>query len=163
MSHFAAPLSHLCRTYAAPMPILSISEAAKLAGIDRRTLQRQISRGILSVTTRSDGSRGIDPSELFRVYPDVRAAPMPQGMPQPMSQSAAGQGAAMPQGAAALQSELKAAQDKIASLERLIDELQQDKVWFKQQVEQLQLRLLPPPKKPFLEKLAEAWGRLRSR
>ncbi len=37
------------------MPILSMSEAARLAGIDRRTLQRQITRDIVSVPAAADG------------------------------------------------------------------------------------------------------------
>jgi predicted site-specific integrase-resolvase len=53
------------------MPILSISEAARLAGIDRRTLQRQIARGAVSVVAGHDGSRGIELSELepIRITP----------------------------------------------------------------------------------------------
>ena len=45
------------------MPFLSMSEAARLAGINRRTLQRPMTRGTVSVTA-ADGSRGIELSEL---------------------------------------------------------------------------------------------------
>ena len=46
------------------MPILSISEAARLAGIDRRTLQRPMTHGTVSVTAADDGGRGMELSEL---------------------------------------------------------------------------------------------------
>ena len=41
-----------------------MSEAARLAGIDRRTLQRPMTRSTVSVTAAADGSRGIELSEL---------------------------------------------------------------------------------------------------
>jgi hypothetical protein len=59
-------------------------------------------------------------------------------------------------------------QREIELLRRLLDTsqrdkdaVQQEKLWFMQQLEQVTQRRLPPPKKPFLDRLAEAWGRFR--
>lgn len=51
------------------MAILSMSEAARRAGIGRTTLWRKAKSGALSTTTFPDGSPGVDTSELFRVFP----------------------------------------------------------------------------------------------
>jgi hypothetical protein len=145
------------------MPILTLTEAAQLAGVSRRTLQRQISRGILSLSTDSDGARGVEVSELLRVYPSARVAGVPSDSVGQMSHAVTGQGATNVQAVAVLEAELRAAQDKIASLESQLVASGEREVWFRQQLESLQQRLLPPPKKPFLDRLAEAWGRFRSR
>jgi len=50
------------------MPIVSISEAARLASKCRQTLYKHIRQGKLSTSTCVDGSKGIDISELIRVY-----------------------------------------------------------------------------------------------
>lgn len=61
------------------MTILSISAAAQTAGIDRRTLQRAIQSGRISATVDATGRRGVDVTELLRVY-----GPLP-GTPQPLT------------------------------------------------------------------------------
>lgn len=55
---------------------LSISEAARRAGVNRTTLHRQIEKGRISKETGDDGKPVIDLSELARVYPAVVS---PQG------------------------------------------------------------------------------------
>lgn len=50
------------------MPIVSISEAARLANKSRKTIYKHIQLGKLSIVTTSDGTKGIDISELIRVY-----------------------------------------------------------------------------------------------
>ena len=50
------------------MPILTITEAAKAAGISRPTLYRRIKSGQLSTTRQPSGTKGIDSSELVRVF-----------------------------------------------------------------------------------------------
>lgn len=52
--------------------IVSISEAARLAGKSRTTLYRMMNDGELSSVTGDDGQPGIDVSELLRVFPGVR-------------------------------------------------------------------------------------------
>lgn len=77
------------------MPSLSITEAARLAGVDRRTIQRQIKRGTLSATAAPDGSRVIDTAELFRVYPDATLPQDSSDTARQMPPDATGQGAAV--------------------------------------------------------------------
>jgi hypothetical protein len=73
------------------MAIVTISEAARLVGKDRRTVQRHVSRGKLSKVTRPGGSVGVDTSELVRVYGDLAAAPVAVRQTAAAPQAAAGQ------------------------------------------------------------------------
>ena len=50
------------------MPILTVTEAAKAAHKSRATLYRHIKKGDLSARQQPDGSKGIDTSELIRVF-----------------------------------------------------------------------------------------------
>ena len=50
------------------MAILTLTQAAKTAGIARSTLYRAIRNGRLSVISKPNGSKGIDTSELQRVF-----------------------------------------------------------------------------------------------
>jgi excisionase family DNA binding protein len=54
------------------MTLLSTNDAARVAGISRRSIQRAIKEGRLSATTDGDGNRVIDTSELIRVYGELR-------------------------------------------------------------------------------------------
>ena len=51
------------------MAMVSLQEAAKLAGVGRTTLYRKADQGLLSTRKMADGSRKVDTSELFRVFP----------------------------------------------------------------------------------------------
>lgn len=53
------------------MADLSLADAAKRSGKSKSTLTRAIKSGRLSAVRRADGTFAIDPSELFRVYPDA--------------------------------------------------------------------------------------------
>ena len=61
------------------MALVSISEAAKLSGKDKKTLYRYIKEGKLSVTNATDatgvksGMRQVDVSELVRVFGALRS------------------------------------------------------------------------------------------
>lgn len=54
------------------MTVLKIAEAAVAVGKGRQTLYRKISEGTLSTTTMQDGSKGVDVSELERVFGPLR-------------------------------------------------------------------------------------------
>ena len=54
------------------MNTLSITEAAKLAGVSRNTMYSKIKKGILSKSKDSKGRVYIELSELLRVYPDAK-------------------------------------------------------------------------------------------
>jgi hypothetical protein len=53
------------------MAIVSISEAARLTGKSRKTIQRYVSDGRISMSQRDAGRSGIDISELVRVFGDL--------------------------------------------------------------------------------------------
>lgn len=50
------------------MPELSLSQAAKLTGKSKSTINRAIKAGKLSATRHDDGSYSIDPAELSRAF-----------------------------------------------------------------------------------------------
>lgn len=60
---------------------LTITEAAKLYGKQRKTLYRHIDAGRLSCTARGDGHRVIDLSELIRCYGEPPQAVSPDDTP----------------------------------------------------------------------------------
>jgi hypothetical protein len=51
------------------MPILTYAEAARRAGVDPSTIRRKVDRGQLAASARPDGTRGVELSELARLYP----------------------------------------------------------------------------------------------
>ncbi len=53
------------------MAIVSISEAARLTGRSRKTIQRYVSDGRISLSQRDAGRSGIDTSELVRVFGEL--------------------------------------------------------------------------------------------
>jgi len=50
------------------MPVLSLSQAAKLTGKSKSTINRAIKTGKLSATRHEDGTYSIDPAELSRAF-----------------------------------------------------------------------------------------------
>jgi hypothetical protein len=71
------------------MAVVSISEAAKLAGKSRKTIQRYVADGRISMSHNVAGKSGIDTSELARVFGelsqgawDMSHATLPQPVPQ---------------------------------------------------------------------------------
>jgi hypothetical protein len=80
-----------------------------------------------------------------------------------MPQDAARQNTAASQAA-----ELRHAQDKIAALEDVLAHMkaqleaaQRRELWLQGQIDQIQQRLLPPPRQGIIERIAEAFARLR--
>lgn len=55
-------------TQCATMPELSLSQAAKLTGKSKSTINRAIKSGKLSAIRHEDGSYSIDPAELSRAF-----------------------------------------------------------------------------------------------
>src|SRR5512135_244874 len=72
------------------MPILSVAQIARLAQVDRATIRRKVSAGIISTNTSHDGGKGIELSELLRVYPDAAAQVSPMGAHEQNDASAQG-------------------------------------------------------------------------
>lgn len=59
------------------MAIFSISEASKAAGISRQSMYNHIKSGTISVTVDNAGKKGIDHSEILRVFGEIK--PIAQG------------------------------------------------------------------------------------
>ena len=56
------------------MTILTLTQAAKAAGVARSTLYRAIRKGRISVVSQPNGSKGIDTVELMRVFGPLQDA-----------------------------------------------------------------------------------------
>jgi len=141
------------------MSLLSIAEAARLAGVDRATLYRYLKSGRLSMTRSEKSKPAIDMAELLRVFPQAGESSQPV---TPATESAAASTVAV------LQQKLEAAQRESALLQQQNTLLQQQvsaatdrEQWLRQRLEGLEQRLLPPPKKPVLDRLAEALAKWR--
>lgn len=124
------------------MSLLSITEAAHVAGVSRRTIQRSIQSGRLSTATTATGKRALDTSELLRVFGSLRQAP--SDMPTPMSQPVATDDAT--------KTLIELLQKQLEKAEEREQQAQQEKAQLLTllQAEQaarreLEQRLLPPP------------------
>lgn len=110
------------------MPTVSISEAARLAGVSRKTVQRHISSGKLSATLSQGadaGMRQVEISELMRVYGSLDA-PVPETK-IPQVPSLSGQGDALGQ-------VIEAQKETIDLLKKHVDELTTEKRELRAQV-----------------------------
>jgi len=117
------------------MAVVSISEAARLAGKGRSTIQRHIKSGKLSANIDAAGNPVIDTSELCRAYGAIQVADTGQTVSLTQDETAT---------IATLQEELRAARER----ERAAQEREE---WLKKQLEveqersrELERRLLPP-------------------
>ncbi|HYQ90640.1 MAG TPA: hypothetical protein VES89_00845 [Candidatus Competibacteraceae bacterium] len=116
------------------MPILSVAQASRLAQVDRATIRRKISAGILSANTSPEGGKGIELSELLRLYPGAAAQVAPMGAHE--QEDASAQGAPM----AALERENDLLRQELAAAK-------EREKWLQHQIDQIQQRLLPPPRR----------------
>lgn len=124
------------------MPLLTIAEAARRANVDASTIHRQIKKGVLSAARRPDGRRGIDPAELARVYPESARAMAAQEAEPLHAQDPA---------------RVENLQAMVEQLQARVSELERDKRWLQGQME----RLLPPPKRSWVDKLGDLVARIR--
>ena len=123
------------------MAMLSLGQAARLAGIGKTTLTRAIRAGKVSATRRDDGRYEIDPAELGRVY-DIKAE-------TPETVTATGDvvhqatPAARPRDpldvrVATAEAELTGARQLIKTLEAQVEDLRGDRDGWRQQAEMAQ-------------------------
>lgn len=96
------------------MAVVSISEAARLTGKSRKTIQRYVADGRMSMSQADAGTKGIDTSELIRVFGEM-SHPVPALSHATMSQPDAPN---VPPDVAAL---LAAAQAQIVGLKAILD------------------------------------------
>lgn len=115
-----------------------VTEAAKLAGVTRRTIYRHIKAGKLSATVTGGGSTVIETSELLRVYGAL-------SQPEP-EQVSTGSHLKQPEYVTLLLAEMSQLREQISLLTSKVDELQGQLA-------------LPAPQKPELSVLE--WVRER--
>jgi excisionase family DNA binding protein len=125
------------------MPMLTLGQAARLTGLGKTTLTRAIKAGRLSATRRDDGSYGIDPAELHRVY-EIRPE-----TPETVSQSGATvhhatPGATPRDGASdsEVTARLATLEEQVKGLRELLDEVRASRDQWRGQAERL--ALAPP-------------------
>ena len=129
------------------MAILSLSQAAKAVGVSRSTIYKQVKQGQLSATRLPDGSKGVDTSELLRVFGELHSE---AGATEAKVTSPAGsESAVLQRENELLRQQLHAAHEREQRFLAIIEDQQQ--------------RLLPPPRKGFLERLADAVNRIRGK
>ena len=143
------------------MTLLSTNDAARVAGISRRSIQRAIKEGRLSATTDGDGNRVIDTSELIRVYGELRRV---ADEPATMTHSVATEATLI----AVLQDQLQHAQDQLEQVMRQAHEreqqTQQEKAHLlalleteQQARRDLETKLLPAPR-PARTGMVRVWA-----
>jgi excisionase family DNA binding protein len=119
------------------MAIVTLAEAAKLAGVSRQTIYRKAAKGELSTTRQPDGTKAVDTSELERVFGPLRTAETVTET----TESDTTRQAATSNSDSGLQAELEAARTIISTQEILIQELRDDKSKLWSQVESQRLLL----------------------
>jgi excisionase family DNA binding protein len=122
------------------MSLLTVSEAARVAGVSRRTIQRSIQSGRLSAATTATGERAIDTAELLRVFGPLRHAPSdtPASMSQPVATNDAPDDT-MTMLVEVLRDQLQQAQQEKARLLAMLEAEQQAR-------RDLETKLLPAPR-----------------
>ncbi|WP_375291256.1 helix-turn-helix domain-containing protein [Lelliottia sp. RWM.1] len=94
----------------------SVTEAAKLAGVTRRTIYRHIKAGKLSASVTSSDNTVIETSELLRVY-GVLSQPEPEVV-------STGSHENQPEYVTLLLAEMSQLREQISTLTSKVDELQ---------------------------------------
>ena len=120
----------------ANMALLSISAAARAAGVDRATIHRALKSGKLSATTDDTGARAVDTAELARVFPL-------RGTGEPVTVTA-------PTGPGVLE-QARQAEELVAVLRERVRGLEEQRELYRQQLQAAQTAMealtlrLPPP------------------
>lgn len=124
------------------MALVTISEAARLAGVSRKTVQRYIATGKLSATVGGTGDaplRQVEIAELIRVFGELKGevshhvAGTAQGQSRTLSMDNVAP-VAFEAEKAALERALAAKQETIDVLNRQVDELREEKRELRAQV-----------------------------
>ncbi len=155
------------------MPIMSLSQAAKLALVDRATIRRKLQRGELSYSQREDGAKGIELSELARLYPHVVRQEAPGDMPMGMLVQSPGNPLEMLQremDLVRLRQEVESLRQQLANSQRQESLAQEREARLLTMLEQeqaarqvMEQRLLPPPRRGLLERVGKWLERLKHR
>lgn len=142
------------------MAILSISEAARKWRMGRTTIQRAIREGRLSAAIQLNGSKGIDTSEMVRVFgePCIDAGNEPDS---DTGQKVSNVGPIQADTEAPSQRDaprdVVSLQAQIRLLEAQLVDARDRELWFRRQLEEIQ-RLLPAPQpRPSSPKRTRPW------
>ena len=132
------------------MTVLSIRAAANAAGVDRRTIQRAIQSGRLSAANAAGGERGVDLSELIRVFGELRQTPPSDAAP--LSHSAAPDATPQTDLISLLREQIQQAQERENRTWEQLQQAQQEKAQLlalleaeQQARRNLEMKLLPAP------------------
>jgi hypothetical protein len=144
--------------------MVSLGQAARLAGVDKTTLTRAIKAGRLSATRRDDGGYLIDPAELSRVY-EVKPERL-DAVYRPRRRTTVEATIAAGGAEAELATRLALADAEVQSLKDMLAEIRQSRDDWKAQAERLTLAgpaIAPPPAQEALpgpDKRRPWWRRL---
>lgn len=107
---------------------LSANQAAKEAGVAKKTLLEAIKSGRMSAEKNDKGHWKIDPAELFRVFPKTGSEPAVETETHPPEK---------PQETSALEIEVKMLREQMAWKDEILEELRQERDDWKGQAKQL--------------------------
>ena len=133
------------------MAKVSITAAAKLAGVSRSTLYRAyIEKGLLSVSKDQQGKRCIDTSELLRVFGTLQGEAEQSDTSDNMGQSDATPSDSVGQPEKSPQSNESALELELKLTKEQLEESRSREEWYKKQIDNLTdtMKLLEAPKQP---------------
>ena len=144
------------------MAILTMRQAANTVGVSRSTIYRKVEEGILSLATMPDGAKGVDASELIRVFGELKskAADTPNGnratvsAQSPATASDSHETAILKTQVELLHDQLELAKERERRLLAMLEEEQRSR-------RELEVRMLPAPRRSFIDELASAIAKLR--
>ena len=133
------------------MANISITAAAKLAGVSRSTLYRTyIDKGLLSVSKDQQGKRCIDTSELLRVFGALQGVAEQGEDSDSLGQSAATESDTIGQTEKNTESSQTALELELKLTKEQLEESRSREEWYKKQIDNLTdtMKLLEGPKQP---------------
>jgi excisionase family DNA binding protein len=144
------------------MTLLTLRQAAKTVGVSRSTIYRKVDEGALSATTLPDGTKAIDTSELLRVFGELKPTggdtlrESPATVPQEPAATASDspEAAILKTQVELLREELKQAREREGRLLAMLEEEQRSR-------RAMEIRLLPAPKRSFVDALSGAIAKIR--
>ena len=133
------------------MANISITAAAKLAGVSRSTLYRTyIDKGLLSVSKDQQGKRCIDTSELLRVFGTLQGEAEQGTTSDNVGQSNATESDSVGQPEKNPESKESALELELKLTKEQLEESREREGWYKKQIDNLTdtMKLLEAPRQP---------------
>jgi excisionase family DNA binding protein len=144
------------------MAILTMRQAADTVGVSRSTIYRKVEEGILSLATMPDGAKGIDTSELIRVFGELKSKASDTPSDSSATVSTRSHATAsnnhettiLKTQVELLRDQLEQAKERERRLLTMLEEEQRSR-------RELEVRMLPAPRRSFIDELALAITKLR--